>query len=440
MRTPLLLLALCACKGSSETKATPPAPPPAKPQPAKELRTETADTGDMRLFAGGVADLDGDGTLELVAGGFSSEETGRRPTVVVYRQAGDTWAPLTEASWDSAPGSMVRNVEIADTNGDGKLDVVALGRAGKTPHEAKAMVAIYDLAGGKLVKQAEQSWLEGTYTHGYGLAIADLDRDNKLEIVTTGFQFDGTTERGFVRVWSHGSELAQKAAITLEGEGSPSMRVNDIAIGDVDGDAAPDIVLAGRHGPLKGPHSKDLALRREFGDLGVLSYKDGKLAVRARYTWQKGTSARFRTVALVDLDGDPGLEMVAGGQYDKDGKVALATFDLADGKLVQRQDASTTAEGVTGELKDLLVAHVGKAVRVLATGAMGSKGARQGNTVAWRIENGQIVRDASIVSKNGDDTQVRALVVNGDKVLTIGFARNSATIVGQLLEWNGPLL
>jgi hypothetical protein len=408
---------------------------------ARVVREETSERGETRLYSGGVADLDGDGTLELIAGGFSTQDEGRRSTIIAYRQRGETWSPVAEAGWDGGEGSTVRNVEIADVDGDGKLEVIALGRVGATQQEARARLAVFSLENGRLVMRTDQSWLAGQYTHGYGLAIGDLDRDGRPEIVTGGFQFDGKNETGFVRVWSlQKNALVPRGAITLDGQGSSSMRINDLAIGDVDGDGRPELVVAGRHGPVKAEGGNErLDQRREAGDLSVLAFANDKLTTRARYSWTKGSSMRLRSVVVDDLDGDRRSEIVVGGQYDADGKQSLALFGFEAGKLIVRHDASSTAEGVTGEIKDLVVARQGHEVRVLATGVMGDKPGRQGDVAAWRLDHGKLVRDASVVSRNGEETRARAVVLvptkAGSRVLTIGHARNKNAMIGQVLEW-----
>ncbi|MCW5801778.1 MAG: VCBS repeat-containing protein [Deltaproteobacteria bacterium] len=408
---------------------------------ASVVREEKSDKGETRLFSGGAADLDGDGMLELVAGGFSATDKGRRPTIIVYRQSGDTWSPLAEAGWDEGEGSTVRNIELADVDGDGKPEIIALGKIGATSHEAKARVTVLALEAGKLVKRAEADWIDGQYTHGYGLAVGDLDGDKKLEIVTGGLQFDGKVETGYVRVWSlDKGTLVVRAKTVLDGQGSPSMRVNDIAIGDLDGDDKPELLVVGRHGPLKTKESKEsLDQRREVGDLTVLSFAGDKLTARTRYSWAKGSSLRVRSVVVADLDGDERNEIVVGGQYDAEGRAALAVFGFDKGALVLRDDASSTVAGVTGEVKDLVVAGTGKDVRVLTTGVMGDKPGRHGDVTAWRLEGGKLVADTKVVSRNGDETRARAVVVvpgkAGSSVLTIGHAKNQATMVGQVLEW-----
>ena len=406
---------------------------------ANVVREETSAGGETRLYAGAVGDLDGDGTPELVVVGFSAEVAGHRSTILVYRRQGDAWEPVTEGGWDDGAGSTLRDVQIADIDGDGKLDVIVLGRVGATPHSAKGRLAVFDLEAGKLVQRAETEWQHGQYTHGFGLAVGDLDGDHQPEIVTGGFQFDGTTETGFVRVWSMTHDaLVSRAETVLDGQGSPSMRVNDLAIGAFDGH--PAIVVAGRHGPLKTEQTKEhLDLRREAGDLSILAYAGGKLEIKTRYSWTRGTSLRLRSVVVADLDGDHRPVIVAGGQYDAVGKACLGLFGYEGGKLVLRDDASSTKPGVTGEVKDLIVVGQGANARVISTGVAGDKPGRQGDVAAWRLDRGKLVADGAIVSRNGDETRARAVVVipgdHGASIITIGHAQTKAGMVGQLLSW-----
>lgn len=450
---------------------------------AEVVREETSDHGEVRLYSGAVADLDGDGALELVAGGFASDEEGRRSTIRVYRQAAAGWTPWLENGWDGGRGSTARNLEIADVDGDGVLDVVVLGRVGRRSHEARARLAIFNLSGGgagaELRKRYEAEWGEPVgYTHGYGLAIGDLDGDGALEIATGGFRFDGTSERGFVRLWHAGAPRGKATgpaptiaaapatssppappaaprvlAELFLGDGAASMRVNDLAIGDVDGDGRLEVVVAGRRGALKPEGQKmTLAQRRELGDLSVLRWAGGKLTTRGHATWARATSLRLRSVVLADLDGDRRAEIVVGGQYDADGKAALGLYRFAAGELTLVDDASSVAQGVRGEVKDLVVVGRGAAARILATGVMGGAPERQGTLGAWHLEKDKLVADAALVSQHGDETRSRAVVVvpggDGSTVLTIGHARQPAaaasgrpsasapaTMVGQVLRW-----
>ncbi len=414
---------------------------------AEVVREEQSPHGEVRLYSGAVADLDGDGALELVAGGFAADEDGRRSTIRVYRQGkSGGWVPWLENGWDGGGGSTARNLEIGDLDGDGKLEVVVLGRVGDRETEARARMAIFQLTGGALKKQREVEWNDVMYTHGYGLALGDLDGDGLPEIATGGFLFDGTREQGFVRVWAmRGGQLALRAERKLGGAETPSMRVNDLAIGDVDGEAGAELVVAGRAGGLKlDGATRSLADRREHGELVVLRLAGGtgggasaSLAMVGSYSWVRGTSLRLRSVVLAQLDDAAGAEIVAGGQYDADGKAALGWFRFRGGKLELAGDASS--EKLTGEIKDLVAVGRGAEARILATGPLGDRPKQQGNVGAWHLVKGELVSDASMSSQHGDDTKSRAVVVvpgeGGSTLLTIGHARTQAAMVGQVLRW-----
>ena len=143
---------------------------------------------------------------------------------------------------------------------------------------------------------ARAEWQPARYTHGYGLDLGDLDGDGTPEIVTGGFQGDGDGEHGFVRVWAlRGGRLVSRAELVLDGEGASTMRINGLALGDVDGDGRPEIVVAGRRGPRKADVVKGRRdLRRETGDVSVLALTGDALVVLARRVWQKGPTTRLR--------------------------------------------------------------------------------------------------------------------------------------------------
>jgi len=426
MRAVLFAALLVACKGDE------PKPAPAAKPVAQVVHEEVA-AGDVRLYSGTIADLDGDGTLELAAGGFTATADRRRATVFVYRQSGDEWKPLTDGGWlggGGGNGSTVRNVEVADLDGDGTPEVIALGRVGSKTQEASARLVVLALRDGKLRELAKAEWNVATYTHGFGLAIGDIDGDKRPEIATTGFLFDGTTEHGFVRTWSfEKSALVMRAETKLAGTADASVRINDVAIGDLDGDGRAEIVTAGRVGPFRPDGTNgDLDARRERGDLAI--FDAATLQMRARKEWIEGSSLRLRTVAIANLDGEGVPEIVAGGQFDGDGKPCLAVFALRDREITMRAHAA--GEG-RGEIKDVLVSGA----RIIATGPSGVKPARQGDVSTWRFEHDQLVREQELVSTNAAiETRARAAVLAPDgHVLTIGHAKSSTAMIGQMLSW-----
>ncbi|MDF1811102.1 MAG: VCBS repeat-containing protein [Verrucomicrobiales bacterium] len=71
-----------------------------------------------------VADLAGDEAEEIVAGWRKSNEAGDTG-IKIFSQTGDSW----ESHWIDQNGMATEDLKLADLDGDGKLDIIAAGRA-----------------------------------------------------------------------------------------------------------------------------------------------------------------------------------------------------------------------------------------------------------------------------------------------------------------------
>jgi hypothetical protein len=139
---------------------------------------------------------------------------------------------------------------------------------------------------------------------GDGLAVGDLDRDGHLDVVSV-FESDTVYDGkplGHIRI-AFGSDKPDQWQLGTLAEGAEAAGAEDVAIGDIDGDGWPDVVVA-----------------CELAHLLYLQ-NPGKTARSAR--WErvipKATEGRgsYIRVFLADLDGDATLEVVTpnkGGQ------------------------------------------------------------------------------------------------------------------------------
>lgn len=89
-------------------------------------RRQVVDTGYVRGHAIACADLDGDGDDEIVFGSSDpSPQADHGPTVAVYEAVAGGW----HRTVIDAGGVAVEDLEVADLTGDGRPDIVAVGRA-----------------------------------------------------------------------------------------------------------------------------------------------------------------------------------------------------------------------------------------------------------------------------------------------------------------------
>jgi hypothetical protein len=435
MRAALLLLVACGQRAPSGQPAEAPPPDAATASVIAEVGRGAAET---RLYSAEVADLRGDGEKFLVMGGFTGDSEGRASQVPVFARGEGGWTQRYEARWEGGPASTVRNVAVADLDGKPGQEIVVYGRVGDDTRSCSGQLKILRLRGETLEVLAETTWKDGTYAHGFGLAVGDLDGDGRAEIVGAGFSFAGERERGDLRVWRlEGGRLALAAATHLADEAFASTRVNGVALGDLDGDGRREILTAGRNGALTPGAAHMDAERHEQGDLGAWRLAGGKLERVARYVWKNGSTTRLRSVSAVDGGGDGKDEVIIAGQCDAGGKACLALLAFT-GTTFQLLKAPALAPE-QGEVKDVVVFGRGEGLRVATAGPYGAKPSRQGHVQLWKVGAGDLVPDRSWVSKNADETRARAILVwpgpSGPELITVGHALDGKIMVGQLLDW-----
>jgi uncharacterized repeat protein (TIGR01451 family) len=257
-----------------------------------------------------VADLDGDGSAEVIGSAYS--------IVVLDGATGDLeWRvksghDRTEPTADNV-GRTWPGVVVADVDGDSALEIVTAHSGG--------YVSVYDQAG-----YFEPGWPKHpTNNELRGLAAYDLDSDGTLEIIVTGAVY------GKVNTWVYEHDGALRAGWPqLDDDSGYAYGVfnDNAAVGDLDADGTGEIVVPSdvHYICAYEPDGNQIPAHLMYGDkdwgkVGVWESLD--IELRGWGACSGARAERYRTnfahgpAVIADVNGDSVSEViVTGNVYD----------------------------------------------------------------------------------------------------------------------------
>jgi hypothetical protein len=294
-----------------------------------------------------VADMDGDGDLDIVSASRNDN------TIAWYENDGAANPSWTAADIATSAATAVE-IYIADMDGDGDLDIVSASQADDT-------IAWYENDGA-----ANPSWSAADIATSADLArdieVADMDGDGDLDIVSASvnddtiawYENDGATNP----TWT-AANIATSAdgargvhVADMDGDGdldiiSASAIDNTIAWYENDGASDPTWTATDIATNMNGARDIEAADMDGDGDLDIVavSQNDDTLA------WYENTCDGSDPIVL-DLDGD-GIELLGIGSgitfdIDADGMgEGVGWFGPDDGMLVMDLDGSGAIENMS---------------------------------------------------------------------------------------------
>jgi hypothetical protein len=259
-----------------------------------------------------IGDVNGDGRLDLVvvSGYISSPDSGASVNVILGNGDGTFQAPN---EFFSSAGNGANSVLIKDVNGDGHPDLI-LADGCQSPNcslGSNGGVSVL-LGNGDGTFQAEVIYDSGG-VQAQSIALVDMNGDGYPDLIVANLcengrncdlnGLTGTGGPGGVSVLQGNGDGTFQSAVSYYSGGYDA---NPIAIGDVNGDGLPDVIVANNC-----ESGSDCAHKVGPGGVSVLfGNGDGTLQAAVSYSsGGYGTSS----LAIADLNGDGYPDVVVAG-------------------------------------------------------------------------------------------------------------------------------
>ncbi|MDP2379005.1 MAG: VCBS repeat-containing protein, partial [Pseudohongiella sp.] len=266
----------------------------------------------IRVFA---ADLDGDGVPEVIAPNKGAQIPGPEDFAVsnpvsIFKVTGD---PLTGDNWQEIElgrYSIPQNSEPVDLDGDGDIDIV-IGTRGED------RLVWFDNPGDGSLNFIERAiGINGVRMAGFNLEYADLNGDGRLDIIGAGV---GPVGNGLVWI-EQPARKGDAWNARFIGTFAPDS-ITGLETADINGDGQMDVFVGSYSRGERESDDANAQLTDPLGRLGWFQNPGVSGAAWIRHDVSRRKRGMFDKFIAHDIDGDGDVDFVGtrGNSYPYDG-------------------------------------------------------------------------------------------------------------------------
>jgi hypothetical protein len=267
------------------------------------------------VYAG---DADGDGVNEILTAGMFNNATGTYSSLRVWRWNGKELSLVTHYE-----GVWANDIFVNDVDKDGVPEIITVGRL-DSDSQSTNRLCLWHLEQNSLILKEALKLNAANVTSATSVYSEDLDADGKAEIVTAGYSDNLNNSKGQLCVWQwNGEELTLKAnerwqkvancyALNIAGGILGNTIVNNLKVGDIDGDGIPEIVTGG--------FTYDG--EKVNAQIRIWNWNGSALTQENSQEWTTNSLTEVMCVSLDDVDSDSRTDIVTGGMVATYGSFA----------------------------------------------------------------------------------------------------------------------
>ncbi len=252
------------------------------------------------------ADVDQDGKVDILCGGSFRNETGNSTSSMRVLNLSNGLLDL-KAHYEGIP---VNSIFVSDVDKDGTNDLLTVGRS----VSSSSQMSIWHIEGNELALVNSLPLDEANITSANTVYASDLENDGTVEIMVGGYADSLSDSKGLVSLWRwNGQEfkletmkawqLAEGSAKTIAGGVQSNTVVYNVKAADLDKDGKKEIVTAGS--TYDGVNVN--------GEIKVWRWNGSGLIELASQEWATDYMTEAKSIALNDVNGDGKVEIIESG-------------------------------------------------------------------------------------------------------------------------------
>lgn len=255
------------------------------------------------------ADLDGDGRTEIITGGLVINNTGASSSIRVW--SWDNVELVLKANYE---GVSAHSIFSGDVDDDGIQEILTAGTTIRN-QTTFARLCIMNWEANQLSLEKSYEWCTDGNASANSVYAYDLDQNGVIEIITGGYDYGLTNSSGQLRIWHwNGQDMKLETneewqmekdvyGVTVTGDPMGNTLVENVKVGDVDGDGIAEIVTGG--------FAYDG--QKMNAQIGIWNWDENAFTLEKSTEWFIKDITEVKAITLNDVDGDEHIDIVASG-------------------------------------------------------------------------------------------------------------------------------